>query len=126
LADGLTAPQQDAAKTVEEGRADWLDGASHLLVAESAQTPLLRTRSGNRRPQTHKEAYWLPTVSVREVDLVFKRLGNYQFNPVWGFLADQSWIERRGQGDSSRCGRPSSSSARPPFIVARCVQPVSG
>jgi peptide/nickel transport system substrate-binding protein len=38
------------------------------------------------------QAYWLPTVSAREVDLVSKRLGNYQFNPVWGFLVDQSWI----------------------------------
>jgi peptide/nickel transport system substrate-binding protein len=37
-------------------------------------------------------ADWVPTVNVREVDLVSQRLGNYQFNPAWGFLADQSWI----------------------------------
>jgi peptide/nickel transport system substrate-binding protein len=39
------------------------------------------------------QADWVPTVSVREVDLVSRRLGNYQFNPVWGFLVDQSWIQ---------------------------------
>ena len=38
------------------------------------------------------QAAWVPTVNVREVDLVPKRLGNYQFNPVWGFLPDQSWV----------------------------------
>jgi YVTN family beta-propeller protein len=38
------------------------------------------------------QADWVPTVNLREVDLVSKRLGNYQFNPVWGFLVDQSWV----------------------------------
>jgi YVTN family beta-propeller protein len=38
------------------------------------------------------QADWVPTVNVREVDLVSRRLGNYQFNPAWGFLADQSWV----------------------------------
>jgi hypothetical protein len=33
-----------------------------------------------------------PTVSLRVVDLASRRLGNYQYNPVWGFLADQSWV----------------------------------
>jgi peptide/nickel transport system substrate-binding protein len=37
-------------------------------------------------------ADWVPTVNVREVDLVSQRLGNYQFNPAWGFLVDQSWV----------------------------------
>ena len=37
-------------------------------------------------------AAWVPTVSLRDVELTSGRLGNYQYNPVWGFLADQSWI----------------------------------
>jgi YVTN family beta-propeller protein len=37
-------------------------------------------------------ADWVPTVNVREVDLVSQRLGDYQFNPAWGFLVDQSWV----------------------------------
>lgn len=38
------------------------------------------------------QAVWVPTVNQQEVDLVSKRLGNYEFNPVWGYLADQSWV----------------------------------
>ena len=38
------------------------------------------------------EAYWVPTETIREVDLVSNRLGNYEFNPLWGFIADQSWV----------------------------------
>jgi hypothetical protein len=35
---------------------------------------------------------WVPTVNDREVGIVSKRLHNYEYNPVWGFLADQSWL----------------------------------
>jgi peptide/nickel transport system substrate-binding protein len=38
------------------------------------------------------QADWVPTVNLQEVDLVSQRLGNYQFHPVWGFLADQSSV----------------------------------
>jgi hypothetical protein len=34
----------------------------------------------------------LPTVTPNAIDLISKSLGNYQFNPVWGFLTDQSWV----------------------------------
>lgn len=37
-------------------------------------------------------AYWVPTVSLRGQELTSKRLRNYQFNPVWGFIADQVWL----------------------------------
>jgi YVTN family beta-propeller protein len=37
-------------------------------------------------------AAWVPTVSLRDVELTSRRLRNYQYNPVWGFLADQSWV----------------------------------
>jgi ABC-type oligopeptide transport system substrate-binding subunit len=37
-------------------------------------------------------AAWVPTVNLRQVDLVSARLRNYQYNPVWGFLVDQSWL----------------------------------
>jgi peptide/nickel transport system substrate-binding protein len=38
------------------------------------------------------KAWWVPTVSLNAVELVSKRLGGYQFNPVTGFLADQAWV----------------------------------
>jgi hypothetical protein len=37
-------------------------------------------------------AIWVPTVTARDVELTSRRLRNYQYNPVWGFLADQSWL----------------------------------
>lgn len=42
--------------------------------------------------QLTDNAVWVPTVNEREVDLVSKRLRNDEYNPVWGFLADQSWL----------------------------------
>jgi hypothetical protein len=37
-------------------------------------------------------AVWVPTVAGREVELTSARLRNYEYNPVWGFLADQAWV----------------------------------
>jgi YVTN family beta-propeller protein len=42
--------------------------------------------------QLTNDAIWVPTVSLRDVELTSRRLHNYQYNPVWGFLADQSWL----------------------------------
>ena len=37
-------------------------------------------------------AIWLPTVIPNEVDLISRRVGDYQYNPVWGVLLDQLWV----------------------------------
>jgi ABC-type transport system substrate-binding protein/DNA-binding SARP family transcriptional activator len=42
--------------------------------------------------QITDDAVWVPTVNQREVDLVSSRLRNYENNPVWGLLVDQSWL----------------------------------
>ena len=42
--------------------------------------------------QITDDAVWVPTVNQREVDLVSNRLRNYENNPVWGLLVDQSWL----------------------------------
>jgi hypothetical protein len=42
--------------------------------------------------QLTNTAAWVPTVTYPEVELTSRRLHNYQYNPVWGFLADQSWL----------------------------------
>jgi ABC-type oligopeptide transport system substrate-binding subunit len=39
-----------------------------------------------------RNAYWVPTVRPQEAELVSKRIDNYQFNPVWGFITDQAWL----------------------------------
>ena len=42
--------------------------------------------------QITNAAIWVPTATLRDVELTSRRLRNYQYNPVWGFLADQSWL----------------------------------
>jgi YVTN family beta-propeller protein len=37
-------------------------------------------------------AGWVPLVTPREVEFVSSRVRNYQFNPLWGLLADQVWL----------------------------------
>ena len=37
-------------------------------------------------------ALWLPTVNPALTDLVSPRVGNYQYHPLWGVLADQLWV----------------------------------
>jgi peptide/nickel transport system substrate-binding protein len=39
-----------------------------------------------------EEAPWVPTVNVHAPDIVSKRLRNYLFSPVGGFIADQVWL----------------------------------
>jgi YVTN family beta-propeller protein len=41
-------------------------------------------------------AIWLPTVTPNETDLISRRTGNYQYNPVWGALIDQLWVRLTG------------------------------
>src|SRR5262249_49133631 len=39
-------------------------------------------------------AIWLPTVTPNETDLISARIGNYQYNPVWGALLDHLGVRR--------------------------------
>jgi peptide/nickel transport system substrate-binding protein len=33
-----------------------------------------------------------PLYTLRAVDIVSRRVGNYQYNPQWGVLVDQLWV----------------------------------
>jgi peptide/nickel transport system substrate-binding protein len=37
-------------------------------------------------------ALWVPLYNKYEADLVSKRVGNYQYNPLWGALLSQLWV----------------------------------
>ena len=39
-----------------------------------------------------QQAPWVPLLSIRHVNFVSKRVGNYQFNPVMFALLDQMWV----------------------------------
>jgi YVTN family beta-propeller protein len=38
-------------------------------------------------------APWVPLFTLRSMDLVSARVGNYQRNPQWGVLVDQLWVK---------------------------------
>jgi YVTN family beta-propeller protein len=59
---------------------------------ESSNPPGSRALWASIDRQLTDAAVWVPTVTLREVELTSHRLGNYEYNPVWGFLADQSWV----------------------------------
>jgi peptide/nickel transport system substrate-binding protein len=63
--------------------------AAELLELSNPAEASARWESIDR--EVTDAAAWVAYVNEREVDFVSKRLRNYEFNPVWGFLADQSW-----------------------------------
>jgi YVTN family beta-propeller protein len=38
-------------------------------------------------------ALWVATVNIKPPQLVSSRVRNYQFHPVWDFIADQAWVK---------------------------------
>jgi peptide/nickel transport system substrate-binding protein len=70
------------------------------LDREMQQASLLEIKSPSKATalwtsidhQLTDNAAWLATENLRDVELVSQRLGNYQYNPSWGFLADQAWL----------------------------------
>ena len=70
-----------------------LDRQMRRAAAENVQNPSLSAQLwAAADKEITDDAYWATTVNIREVDLVSHRLHNYEFNPVWGFLADQAWV----------------------------------
>jgi YVTN family beta-propeller protein len=63
--------------------------AAELGPRKPASSNALWTRIDHRLTDL---AAWVPTVAEREVEVTSARLHNYEYNPVWGFLADQSWL----------------------------------
>jgi YVTN family beta-propeller protein len=59
---------------------------------ESSNPPRSRALWALVDRQLTDAAVWVPTVTLRQIDLTSQRLGNYEYNPVWGFLVDQSWV----------------------------------
>ena len=61
-----------------------------------ARAPATRPRAARLWAEIDHElvdrAYWVPTVNVGIAELVSGRLGNYQYHPVWGFMAAQAWV----------------------------------
>jgi peptide/nickel transport system substrate-binding protein len=66
-----------------------------LHLAATLQTVDIRRASAAWSQVDHylvDHAYWVPTVNVHLVELTSKRLRNYEFSAVVGFLADEAWL----------------------------------
>ena len=58
------------------------------------RNPAQITRAlGISRSTTHRQRRLGAHRHSATVDLTSSRLHNYEYNPVWGFLADQSWLQ---------------------------------
>jgi len=59
---------------------------------ESSDLARARDRWESIDRQLTNEAIWVPTINVREVEFLSKRVRNYEHHAVWGFLVDQGWL----------------------------------
>ncbi len=39
------------------------------------------------------QAPWVALYNTKSADFVSERVGNFQYNPQWGVLVDQLWVE---------------------------------
>ena len=64
----------------------------HAELLEPTNPPAADTLWERIDRQLTNNAEWVTTVDTREVEITSSRLHNYEYNPVWGFLADQAWV----------------------------------
>ena len=70
-----------------------LDGDIQRALALQTRDPAAATRLWTTidRNATNAAAI-VPMYTPRSVDLVSKRVGDYQHHPLWGVLLDQLWV----------------------------------
>jgi peptide/nickel transport system substrate-binding protein len=66
-----------------------IDRAIALQVARPVEANTLWAKIDH---ELTDRAVWLPTVTPKTADFVSKRVGNYEFHPLWGLLVDQLWV----------------------------------
>ncbi len=64
----------------------------HAELLQPTDPPAARALWETVDRQLTNSAEWVTTVDTREVELTSSHLQNYEYNPVWGFLADQAWL----------------------------------
>jgi ABC-type transport system substrate-binding protein/DNA-binding SARP family transcriptional activator len=65
----------------------------HAELLEPTDPPESRALWETIDRQLTDNALWVPTVTFRDIEITSSRLHNYEYNPVWGFLADQAWLQ---------------------------------
>jgi peptide/nickel transport system substrate-binding protein len=71
-----------------------IDAQMDRAAATQVQDPAAATVLWQQVEQSLlAQAPVVPAYNRRNVDVVSKRVGNYQFNPQWGVLLDQLWVK---------------------------------
>jgi YVTN family beta-propeller protein len=66
-----------------------IDRALALQIARPAEANTVWAKIDH---ELTDRAVWLSTVTPKTADFVSKRVGNFQFHPLWGVLVDQLWV----------------------------------
>jgi peptide/nickel transport system substrate-binding protein len=66
---------------------------THAAAVQAADPPAAALLWQRIERELLTQAIVVPTYNKQEVDLVSKRVGNYQFHPQWGALVDQLWVK---------------------------------
>jgi YVTN family beta-propeller protein len=66
---------------------------AHAFDVQAADPPAATGLFASVERKVLSRAPVVPLLNVRTVDLVSTRLGNYKFNPQYGFLLDQAWVK---------------------------------
>jgi peptide/nickel transport system substrate-binding protein len=66
-----------------------IDRARSLQVEQPSAANALWSRIDH---ELTDRAVWLPLVNPKTTDFVSRRVGNYQYHPLWGLLVDQLWV----------------------------------
>jgi peptide/nickel transport system substrate-binding protein len=76
---------------------EFCDKRADQLMARAGRLQLADPRSANAiwaqaERRIVDQAAALPLVNPKQVDVLGRRVGNYQYNPLWGILLDQLWL----------------------------------
>ena len=66
---------------------------AHASAVQAVDPPAARALWQRAEREILALAPTVPTYNRQSVDLVAKRVGNYQFHPQWGTLVDQLWVK---------------------------------
>ena len=88
-------PASPGANTNASGFCDpSIDAKMNAAIAAQAQDPAEATTLWQQVEKALlAQAPFVPTYTRSNVDLIAKRVGNYQYNPQWGVLLSQLWVK---------------------------------
>ena len=71
-----------------------IDRKIEKALAEQSTKPQAARRLWQRiERETVDQAPWVPLVSPKIINVLSKRTGNFQYNPMWQMLIDQLWVK---------------------------------